>query len=114
MPVRQGEVYYAFRDKRRPVIIMSREELNRGQYVLAVPLTTKGMEFRRRRPNCVPLSARRDGVPKDCVAQGELVTVLDLVDLDLDRGPITSLREEALRALIRAVGYVLDAECEPT
>jgi hypothetical protein len=33
--------------------------------------------------------------------------------LDLSAGPIGILDESALRDVIRAIGYVLEADCEP-
>ena len=108
-----GEVYWAFSDKRRPVVVVSREELNRGEYVVVVPLTTARLEVRRKLPNCVPIQGAKYGL-KDCVAQAEMISALSRSDLlDPEKGPIAKLDGEMMRGLIRAVGYVVGAEVNP-
>ncbi|MBI4717987.1 MAG: type II toxin-antitoxin system PemK/MazF family toxin [Planctomycetes bacterium] len=114
MNPRPGEIYFAIHDKRRPIVVVSREELNRGGYVLAVPLTSSKLEIRRELSNCVFIEGRRIGLPKDCVAQLESVSLLAKEYLELEAGPLAALDPETMRAIIRALGYVIDAECEPT
>ena len=112
MALRAGEVYWAFADKRRPVVIISREELNRGEYVVVVPLTTAQLEVRRRLPNCALI----DTAPglKKCVAQGEMVSSLLRSDLiGAEEGPVVILDGEIMREIVRAVGYMMLADCEP-
>ena len=115
MTPRPGEIYWAYVEgtKPRPVIIVSREELNRGHYVLAIPLTSAKLEDRLHLPNCVALRAGQFGLDRDCVAQAEAMTVLDKGDLDVDAGPLDSLDQETIHALIKAVGYVISADCHP-
>ena len=108
----QGEVYWAFRDKRRPVVVVSREELNRGRYVIVAPLTTSRLDVRRGMPNCVYVDGRKNSL-KDCVVQVELLTHLPVEDLEMERGPISALDGELVREIIRAVGHVMAAACEP-
>ncbi|MBM4069815.1 MAG: type II toxin-antitoxin system PemK/MazF family toxin [Planctomycetes bacterium] len=44
--MRPGELYWADLDAgRRPLLVVSREELNRGNYVVAVLLTTANLSF---------------------------------------------------------------------
>ena len=53
-----GEVYFAdFPGGPRPVIVVSRESLNRGIYLLIVPCTTSNYQLRSQIPNCVPFQA---------------------------------------------------------
>jgi mRNA-degrading endonuclease toxin of MazEF toxin-antitoxin module len=113
MVPKQGEVYWAFRDKKRPVVVVSREELNRGRYVLISPLTTARLDVRRGLPNCVYLEGRKYSL-KDCVVQTELLTHLPVEDLEIDGGPISTLDGELVREIVRAVGFVMAAECEPS
>lgn len=115
MPPRPGEIYWAHVDETepRPVVIVSREELNRGDYVTVVPVTSTRLRTRRHLPNCVPLRAGRYGLGKDCVAQGESIASLHRSYLDLRTGAIGSLNHEAMRDLVRAIGYVISADCEP-
>jgi mRNA-degrading endonuclease toxin of MazEF toxin-antitoxin module len=110
-----GEIYWAeFMDVGlRPVVVMGREQLNRGSTVLVSPLTSMHVELRSRLPNCVPFSAGEFGLTKDCVAQLEFMSLIPLEKLELQDGPIGELDDDRMRQMIRAIGYVLDAECEP-
>ena len=113
MPLLPGEVYWAFVDKRRPVVVVSREELNRGDYVVVVPVTTAQLAARRSLPNCVVIEAS-PGRLKECVAQAEMLSTLLRSDLvDIEQGAILTLGDEKIRELVRAVGYVMRADCEP-
>jgi len=114
MTLLPGEVYWAFFDKPRPVVVVSREELNRGDYVVVLPLTTAQLALRRSLPSCVAIQGRVYGL-KDCVAQAEMITVLFRSDLiDPAEGPIATLADETMREIVRAVGFVMQAECEPS
>ena len=113
--IKQGDIYFAeFPEAgRHPVIVVSREALNRGNYVLAVVCTSSRLEVRKNLPNCVPFQAEEFGFTKECVAQCENILSIDIDQLDLDHGPIGSLDETALRQVIRAIGNVIDSDCEP-
>ncbi len=111
--VNPGEVYLATIDGagQRPIIVISREGLNRGNYLLGVPCTSRRFEVRKNLPNCVPFSAGQFGFSQDCVAQCELITTVRKADLG--GGPIGILDEIVMRAVIKAIGHVLDSDCEP-
>jgi mRNA-degrading endonuclease toxin of MazEF toxin-antitoxin module len=110
-----GEVYFAYVEggKRRRVIVVSRQELNRGSYLIAIPTTTRRLSTRYGLANCVFLAAGREGFPEDTIAQAESITMLEMSDLDLESGPITILDGGEMQELIRAIGYVIDADCQP-
>ncbi len=110
-----GEIYWAeFADGHlRPVITIARESLNRGNQVQIVPLTSRRVEFRSQFPNCVSFAAGEFGLTKDCVAQAEMLTVLPKEKLRLDKEPLGILDDVRFRDLVRAIGYVIDADCEP-
>jgi mRNA-degrading endonuclease toxin of MazEF toxin-antitoxin module len=56
--IRPGEVYMADTDAgKRPVIVVSREELNRGNWVVAVLVTSTHFATRSKRPHCVAFAA---------------------------------------------------------
>jgi len=114
--IRPGEVYTAdFAEAGpHPVIVVSREELNRGRYALVVVCTSARFAVRRELPNCVAFRAGGFGFTVDCVAQCENVLSIDKAQLDLDGGPQGILDELALRDVIRAIGYVMDSDCELT
>jgi mRNA-degrading endonuclease toxin of MazEF toxin-antitoxin module len=96
-----------------PVIVLSREELNRGRYALVAVCTSARFAVRSRCPNCVPFRAGEFGFTTDCVAQCENLLSIDLAQLDLSAGPRGTLDEMAFREVIRAIGYVVASECEP-
>ena len=110
-----GEIYWADFPEvgRRPIVVVSREELNRGTYVVVVPVTSSQLEKRRALPNCVPLRQGQFGLPKDCVIQSESIACLAKSDIDVTSGPVGILNATAMRDLTHAIGYVFAADCEP-
>ncbi len=110
-----GDLYWAYieSDEPRPIIIVSREELNLGRYVVVVPLTTTNLEKRGSLPNCVAFEAGSFGLKKNCVAQCEAITFIDKECIILSTGPIGSLDGEKWRLLVHAIGYVVCGVCEP-
>lgn len=113
--IRPGEIYMAdfAQAGPHPVIVVSREDLNRGRYVLVVVCTSARLAARRQLPNCVPFRAGDFGFTVDCVAQCENTLSLDQSQLDLAAGPIGVLDDVALRDVIKAIGYVIESDCEP-
>ena len=94
-----------------PVIVVSREELNRGDRVVAVLCTSQKFAIRSTLPHCLPLQAGQFGLGKDCVAQCENIFLLDKTSLDAN--PIGVLSDLALRDVVKAMGHVIDSDCEP-
>ena len=109
-----GEVYIADFPEAgpHPVIVVSREDLNRGHYALVVVCTSSRFEVRSQLPSCVPFQAGRFGFTVNCVAQCENILSIDKTQL-MDAGPIGLLDDMALREVIKAVGYVIESDCEP-
>jgi mRNA-degrading endonuclease toxin of MazEF toxin-antitoxin module len=95
-----------------PVVIVSREELNRGRKVLAALITSAKFAARSTLANCVVLKAGQFGMTKDCVIQCETVAPIPKDVLDTT-GPMATLDEITMRDVIRAIGFVLDSDCEP-
>lgn len=112
--IRPGEIYLADHQSGvpHPVVVVSREELNRGRYVLAVMITSAHFAVRSTLANCVVFRPGEFGLTKDCVAQAETIAPYELTDLDLSV-MIGKLDDARLRDLIKAVGYVMDSDCEP-
>jgi mRNA-degrading endonuclease toxin of MazEF toxin-antitoxin module len=110
-----GDIYLAHIPEagEHPIVVLSREELNRGRKVLAALITSAKFAVRATLANCVVLKAGQFGMTKDCVVQCETVAPIPKDVIDLDGGPIAMLSEEALRDVIKAIGYVLDSDCEP-
>lgn len=114
--IEQGEIY-SYTDPSippHPVVVVSREALNRGDRVVAAILTSAKYAIRSKLPNCVPLKAGQFGLTKDCVVQAESLFNAATLHLDLASGPIGRLDGAALRDVIQAIGYVMDADCEPS
>jgi mRNA-degrading endonuclease toxin of MazEF toxin-antitoxin module len=108
-----GEIYMADLGgpARHPVIVVSREQLNRGDRLVAVLCTSQKFAKRSILPHCVPFQAGQFGFNKNCVAQCENILLVDKADLDLT--PIGTLNATALRDVIKAIGDVIDSDCEP-
>jgi mRNA-degrading endonuclease toxin of MazEF toxin-antitoxin module len=70
-----GEIHLAdvFEGGLRPVVVVSREELNRGDLCLAVPITTSRVAERRGFANYVFLQSGTGGLRADSVAVCHLV-----------------------------------------
>ena len=113
--IRPGEIYTADFGQAgpHPVIVISREELNRGNYTLVVVCTSARFAVRSKLPNCVPFRTGDFGFTADCVAQCENMLSVDKAQLDLSTGPIGVLDDIALWNLIKAIGYVMESDCEP-
>jgi mRNA-degrading endonuclease toxin of MazEF toxin-antitoxin module len=110
-----GEIYMADmpRGQQHRVVIVSREELKRGKYVIAALITSQKYAVRSTLANCVPLKAGQFGLPQDCVVQGESAGPIRIARLNLAAGPLAKLDDITFRDVIKAIGYVLDSDCEP-
>jgi mRNA-degrading endonuclease toxin of MazEF toxin-antitoxin module len=110
--IRPGEIYLAdFEEmESHPVVVVSREELNRGNWVAAVLITSQRFEERSKQPHCVPFRAGEFGLSKDCVAQGESLFSIRRKELGEHLG---SLDEERWRDLVKALGNMMGSDCEP-
>jgi mRNA-degrading endonuclease toxin of MazEF toxin-antitoxin module len=109
-----GEIYLADLPEAgpHPVIVVSRENLNRGHYVVVVVCTSARFAARSQLPSCVPFRAGQFGFKVDCVAQCENILSIGKTQLDLSE-PIGTLDTLALRDIIKSIGYVLESDCEP-
>lgn len=110
-----GEIYLADFPQagRHPVIVLSREQLNRGNCALVVVCTSARFQSRRSLSNCVPFHAGQFGFTRECVAQCENILSVEKTQLDIASGPLGVLDEQAMRDVIKAVGYVMESDCEP-
>ena len=114
--IRPGEVYMADFGPAgsHPVIVTSRESLNRGRYALVVPYTSSRFSVRSTLANCVPFRAGEFGFTVDCVAQCENMLSIDQAQIDVRAGPTGELDGAAFRNVVRAIGFVIQSQCEPS
>lgn len=113
--IQQGEIYWVTIPESgdRPVIVISKDVLNRGYSVLVVPCTTSKFDVRSKLPNCVALNKGSFGLTADCVAQCENAFAIDVSLLKTPDIPIGKLNEGTMRLIIKAVGNVLNSDCQP-
>src|SRR5262249_28891022 len=82
--IRPGEIYVADLDQAgpHPVIVVSREELNRGQYALVAVCTSARFALRSTLSNCVPFRAGQFGFTVNCVAECDNILSMEMAQLD--------------------------------
>ena len=112
MTPKPGEIYVADLPGagRHRAIIVSREDLNRGNYVVAVICTSTRLHVRKNLPNCVPFQAGQFGFVSDCVAQCENILSIEKSQLDLASGPLGVLDDVAFRDIVKAIGHVVESD----
>ena len=114
MPPVPGDVYWAdLPGGRHLAIVVSRASLNDGKYVTVVPMTSRKFDGRSKLQNCVAFKAGEACFKTNCVAQAENISVVDIDLLDFNYGPVAYIKDNRMREIIRAIGYVIEAECEP-
>jgi len=104
MTMLPGDVHLAdiFEGGVRPVVIVSRAELNRGTLFLCVPLTSSRVAERRRYANYVFLARGAGGVRDDSVAVAHLVQP---VRAELLRERWGTVPEATLRRVLVAIAW---------
>lgn len=108
MPLLPGELYLtdigSTQDRR--VVVVSREQLNRGTFVFVVPFTTGRLAERRLLSNCAEFGAGDYSViDRPCVAQAD---TLQPVRPDMLRGPFDRLSANDLNRVLAAIAAVFD------
>jgi mRNA-degrading endonuclease toxin of MazEF toxin-antitoxin module len=113
--IRPGEIYWADTPpgQRHQVVVVSREDLNRGTKIVTAVITSQKFAMRSRLANCVPLLKGQFGMSADSVVQGETVAPLDVNLIETAAGPTATLDDLTLRDVIKAIGFVMEADCEP-
>jgi mRNA-degrading endonuclease toxin of MazEF toxin-antitoxin module len=116
-PVERGQIYWlslhlsgVVEDgslKDRPVLIVSRDELNRGISVLAVPFYSQQLEKRSKFRSCVLFQAGESGLAKQCVAKCDEISIIEKAEIDFRRGPIGRAQPEKMRQIIDAIRYCI-------
>jgi mRNA-degrading endonuclease toxin of MazEF toxin-antitoxin module len=110
--IRPGEIYLADFEEMgpHPIVVISRVELNRGNWVAAALITSQRFEDRLKQPHCVPFQVGEFGLSRDCVAQAESLFSIRRDELGEHLG---TLDDERWRDLVKAVGNMMGSDCEP-
>jgi mRNA-degrading endonuclease toxin of MazEF toxin-antitoxin module len=113
MTFRAGEIYKVNLPPagEHSFVVVSREELNRGRQLLAAMITSSKFNVRSQLPNSIILRGGQFGMTTDSVVQCENVVAIETNEI---RGnPVAQLDATTMRDVIKALGYVFDADCEP-
>ena len=114
MPIQRGEIYFvnlnpvAGREQagHRPVLVLSRDAINRLPLVVTVVVGTKGAKISRDYPTNVRVSTEESGLPMETV-----FLCFQLRSLDPKRfppNPAGKLSEDAMERMENAVRYSLE------
>lgn len=95
--MRRGEIWWANVDKRRPVVLVSRQEAYAIRaLVIVVPATTRVRNY------AVELKVgAREGLPRDCVINCDWLVTLPKVDLLERAGVLSGAKLNALDETLR-------------
>lgn len=107
-----GEIYDVVdthQQERHPYVVVSRPELNYGDYCTVVPTTSRRFAERREFAYCVSFMRGEFGLTKNCVVRADqVVTIKKHRLIRPSRG---RLSVEAREALVAAIGYAISAKC---
>jgi mRNA interferase MazF len=95
--VKRGEVWWAKVDKRRPVVLLSREEAyDVRAMVIVAPATTTIRGY------AVEVKVgRREGLPRECVINCDWLVTLPKADLDKRAGALSAAKMQQLDDALR-------------
>jgi mRNA-degrading endonuclease toxin of MazEF toxin-antitoxin module len=97
-------------NKARPLVVVSRDAMNNGNCVVAVPLYSRQLEKRGKAPFCVFLRRGEGGVDRDCVAKCDEIATIDKTRIDFRRGKKGRLSAEKMGQICQAIRFVIDDE----
>ena len=94
-------------DKERPIVVISRDELNRGDRILAVPFYSQQLEKRAKQKWCALFKAGEGGLKKDCVAKGDEIQLIDPAEILWARGKLGRFNAEQMARVTLAVRHAM-------
>ena len=94
--------------KPRPILVLSRIELNGGKYLIVAPFTTKRLAERIGRPAFVLFEAGEFGLTERCVLQADQVAKLEFNQVNIAQGALGTLPDDRLAEVDSAIRYVFD------
>lgn len=108
---KQGQIYLLKKDedgKQRPVLIISRSELNGGHSVSAVPFYSQQLEKRKNQPWCAFFHKGEGGLLKDCVAKPDEMAPYDKTYIDFARGKVGEFDEHQIERVLNALRWAVN------
>jgi mRNA interferase MazF len=113
MTIKRGEIYFVNLNSvkgreqagKRPVLVLSIDEINKLPLVVAVVVGTKGTNISRDYPTNVRVSATESGLPLETVFLGFQIRSLD--STRFDSKPAGHLTENKMTEIETAVRYCL-------
>jgi mRNA interferase MazF len=114
MAIRRGEIYFVNLNPvegreqagNRPVLVLSRDTINRLPLVVTVAVGTKGKNIARDYPTNVRVSSAESGLPMETVFLCFQVRSLD--PKRFPSNPAGMLQDEAMRRVEDAIRYSLE------
>ncbi len=125
--MKQGEIYRVLDDGEEPkteqriahtewgddatprwYVVVSRDDLNNGESVVGIPLSTTNLEEREGYKNHAILRKELNpGLLASCAAQAELIRLVG--KWELDPTPMTRIVGAEFERVLSAIGYMVDA-----
>ncbi len=109
MDPQRGQIFFLpfGEGKKRPVVIVSRDALNSGNFVLVVPCTTQQISRRKQEQHCVFLKAGEGGLPKDCIVKADETTRILKTEIDWQVGSLGRLNQAAMARIVKAIRFAV-------
>jgi mRNA-degrading endonuclease toxin of MazEF toxin-antitoxin module len=109
MNPQRGEIYLVpfGQGKPRPVVIVSRDTLNGGDYLIVIPFTTQKLDERKGRQSCVFFNSGEGGLSQDCVAKADEIQRIFKTEIDWKTGRIGRFTPQQMDKIVRAVRFVI-------
>ena len=114
MNLQPGDIYHAKfgQGKARPVVVVSRANLNSGKYVIVVPFTTQRLDKRRTLDSCEFFKSGEHGLTEDCVAKADEITFIDKISIDSRKGRLGALPKDRMTDIVKAIRYVVNDDID--
>jgi len=101
----KGEV--VLEKKRRPVIVLTRDQLNGGNCVVVVPCYSQDVDRRAKFRQNLVLEQGTGGLPKRCLVRTDQITYIDKRSIDWRQDKIGRLTNEHMKLIVDAVRWAI-------
>ncbi len=114
---KRGELYRLKKrgadGKARPVLVVSRDALNRGHSLLVVPFYSQQLDQRSTLPWCSLFQIGEGGLDRKCVAKADELSRIDKLLVDLAAGPIGQFNPAQMGRVVEAMLWALQLDRDP-